>query len=226
VIIVIVAFVLVGGSIAVLGVLASGNVSGTEFSPTTFSTRTFGYCEIPLVHWQVTPVVRIAQSEPFETLLQAEKLIPTATGQPTAVWHLVSVERAGVTIQQGDAELLVKYLRSSSFGTHPTAMEWTQKNPELAKVFWPIVARLARRNEYLLVPDLFELTRMTNTPQELQAAMHEHLAKRYHRWANVEHNLDHPAPALELLDEALVYAQDLPKLHRELTKQRGQWSTE
>jgi hypothetical protein len=225
VIIVIVAFVLVGGSITVLGVLASGNVSGTEFSPTTFSTRTFGYCEIPLVHLQVTPVVRVAQSGPLETLLQAEKLLPPATGQSTEAWHLVSVERAGV-VQQGDAELLVKYLRGSSFGTNPAAMEWTQKNPELAKVFWPIVARLARRNEYLLAPDLFELARTKNTPQELKAAMHEHLANRYYRWAKIERDLNHQTPALELLGEALVHAKDLPKLHRELTIQRGQWSAE
>ena len=39
-----------------------GNISGTEFSPTHFQQRDFGFYEIPLIHLQISPIKRSAST--------------------------------------------------------------------------------------------------------------------------------------------------------------------
>ena len=43
-------------------VLSSGEVTGHEFCPETFSLRSVSYFQLPVVHVQVTPVIRTDQS--------------------------------------------------------------------------------------------------------------------------------------------------------------------
>jgi len=219
-------FILIAAAITLLGILAMGAVTGTEFSPNTFTTRSFEYREIPLIHFQITPVSRTIQTVPLESLLQSEKLLPPGTSEAADVWHLVSMSRAAVTVLRGDAELLVKYLGEPMGGTNSSWLDWTKKHPELAKEFWPIVARVARRNEYLLAPDLFEIVQSAKTAEELKQTLRQHLTTQYHRWAKVEHELGHQAKALELADEALFYAKDPPSPQPDLTKDRRQKAAE
>lgn len=224
-ILVAVIFLLIAGSLTVMAVLASGNVSGTEFSPTTFEVRQFSYYELPVVHLQLTPVERSNQSPVLDSFLENEKLLPPSGGS-NVDWHLVSVERSGITVQEGDAELLVRYLQASGFGVNISVLDWSKKHPELAKAFWPVIIRIARRHEYILIPDVFSLALEAKTPQELSDSLHRDLAQRYQKWAEVEHEAGRVEVALDKLDEALTHAQNFPTLNETLTKQRQQWSAQ
>src|SRR5262245_38754951 len=79
---------LVGGVVIPGPSLIFGTVSGEELSPDTFGRRTFAYCEIPLVRWQITPIRRASAGKGVEKFLAAKKLIPDST-EETPRWDLV-----------------------------------------------------------------------------------------------------------------------------------------
>lgn len=59
-----------------------GHVSGVEFDPVTFQTRTFQYYEIPLLHIQITPVRRKTRSPQASVYLSQNNLLQP--GGPSA----------------------------------------------------------------------------------------------------------------------------------------------
>ncbi|MEX0824972.1 MAG: hypothetical protein WD119_02335 [Pirellulaceae bacterium] len=136
-------------------ILMQGRVHGTEFSPTHFQTRSFSFHEIPLLHLQLTPIRRSAATAAASSYLRANNLIRVPPGTSTQ-WHLVRITRGMGPATPADSHILVKYLnldRSQS----AYWKQWSVDHPELAKALWPRIQRLAQRELYVLMPDLFEL---------------------------------------------------------------------
>lgn len=143
-----------------------GQVEGREFAPSHFEIRRFSFIEIPLLRLQITPIRRFSESSVLQSYLNTSSLITRPPGQPTA-WHLVELSRFGVSTQPADAKLLTDFLKIPYFGF---AMrrgaaaqsdlywhQWSIGHPEHAAVLWPQIQKLADRELYLLIPDVFQI---------------------------------------------------------------------
>src|SRR2546423_1877397 len=69
-------FVLVAG-VGMLTMLVRwfGCVNADEFSPDLFERRSFLYYEVPLVHWQITPIFYIDTTGDLEAFLTTSKYV-------------------------------------------------------------------------------------------------------------------------------------------------------
>lgn len=154
-----------------------GYVEGEEFSPTHFRSRTFTFYEIPIIRWQITPIRRKTTTPMAALTLTQTKLIQPPPGEPE-VWHLVSLQLGGDEAVNDDANLLMKQLR---FYTDGGAYwkNWSNDHPELAKEFWPTIAKLSERELYLLMPRLFEIVRQTEDPGLLRSLIRGYLQEEY-----------------------------------------------
>ena len=205
------AFVLVIGAFltllvlawAAIGTLLSGFVVGTEFSPYSLKTRSFTYYELPIIHWQVTPIKRTTTTGPVETYLMDNGIVPPMNSLKSDQWHLADVIGGGALRQRGDAGLLTSYLENSRHDWEA----WSKKHPELAQEFWPVVFRLARRNDYVLIPQLFDLVKDCDVAEDFKTRGNRLLVERYRAWATAEHDSNRSTSAVELLDEALFFAE-------------------
>jgi hypothetical protein len=209
----------VGGTVLVvfLATLWFGARGGEEFSPTTFSRRSFYYYEIPLLGIQVIPIVRDDKTNDLETLLQTKNYVAS---QPPAAprWDLVMASHSGMPVFHGDASILCNYLDATDEDGSRFWKTWTEKQSNLAAVFWPVVARVAHQQLYLFVPQLFELTSAESDPKRLAGSLARSLAQQYRRLAEMHQDLGDHKTALELLNEALRHApQD-----RHLTERRAE----
>jgi hypothetical protein len=154
------AFVLV----AVMWIGILGNVHGEEFSPDTFTRRTFEYRELPIMRWRISGVAHDHISGPLERRLQSDRqLLPTSTSVPPR-WHVISMVR-GSEVFADDAEILKRYLTAGDEDS-PYWLKWTESHKDLAQALWPAVAAAARSGQYTRLPDLFETAeQMTITSQ-------------------------------------------------------------
>ncbi len=137
--------------------IGSGSRSGEEFSPDDFSRRSFTYNRVPGLGWVLRKKRHMDLTGPLERNLISSGLIVPATNDPK-VWHLCddfsdSFPSKAVPIDY-DSRLLTGYLdlESSSGGSYWD--QWNDDHPQVAKVLWPMVADLARKNCYLGIPDL------------------------------------------------------------------------
>lgn len=155
----------IAGTILILfigvAIVTQGRVHGTEFSPSHFQTRSFTFHEIPLLHLQLTAIRRSVTVTPASSYLRANNLISVPPGNPTR-WHIVRISRGVSPAVPADAEILVRYLELDvdvSQGAY--WKQWSTDHPALAKVLWPRIQRLAQRELYVFMPDLFELAKRT-----------------------------------------------------------------
>lgn len=158
-----------------------GYVEGEEFSPTHFRSRTFTFYEIPIIRWQITPIRRKTTTPLAAITLTQMNLIEPPPGEPT-LWHLVSLNFGGGDPIHDDANLLMKQLRYRSDGNGFGSAywkTWSNDHPELAKEFWPTIAKLAQRELYLLMPRLFEIVRQTDDPDQLRSLVRGYLQEEY-----------------------------------------------
>ncbi|SRR6056297_1160845 len=191
-----------------LATLVQGKVSGKEFSPDDFGQRNFSFWEIPLVHLQVTPIRRSGSVNSLTSYLTAQKMIvipPTIAKQPSGTpiknWHLVNLSRGGIARPPSDAEILVHYL-NGDVGTR--WRNWSTDHPQLAAAFWPLVQRLAKRELYILIPDLFGIAQQADTVEQLNARTEQYVRDSYLRIATDLRDANKPAIARELLQEAIA----------------------
>jgi hypothetical protein len=211
------------GLVAVLTIatLLFGLHTGEEFAPDSFQRRTFYYYQIPLLGIQVTPIVREDQTSMFERYLRTNGFI--APGKPpTGRWDLVRATQGGKVRFRGDAEILCSYLDAVDPNDTPYWKAWSEKNADAAKVLWPLVARMARRQLYILVPEMIDLARGESNPARLRGRLEDSLAHQFLRLGQTEQALGNHEQAIELLDEALRYAPDDPEILtcRELSRQQ------
>jgi hypothetical protein len=128
-----------------------GHVEGSEFSPESFSRRSFSFYEIPLLGIQVTPVKRTAAAAPVEAYLLGQKWVAAL---PPAAWDLVAGWRGGRRVDPRGASALCNYLDTLDARGNLVWLDWSQTNASMAAVLWPVVARLARERLYEIIPDV------------------------------------------------------------------------
>jgi len=176
-----------------LTLLLTGWVEGEEFSPRLCQTRRFSYFEVPILQLQVTPITRKSTTpEAARFLTQAswwQTKPPGTSGlknsppakSPVAgpTWHLVSVTHGARNAQFDDAALLVQQLRRRDNSGSPYWKNWTKEHPELGKVLWPVIIRLANRELYLMMPPLFECAAASQAADRLQASIDASLRLQY-----------------------------------------------
>lgn len=188
---------LVGGVI-----LIQGSVSGTEFAPSHFQTRTFSFHEIPFLHLQITPVKRKIVANPAARQVRTAGYITTPRGTPPNTWHLVSISR-GPSTTPALASLLTDALE---LGVGQQFWQsWTTKHPKSAAVLWPRVQQLAQRELYVLIPELLQLAR-TQTADDgikLKSQIDQWLVVQYADLVLDMRAADRIALADGLLEEAL-----------------------
>jgi hypothetical protein len=178
-VLIIVCSILSAGLIAAV-ILIKGNVSGIEFAPSHFQTRSFSFYEIPFLHLQITPVNRKTTTNKTARQIRTSAWINAPRGQAPSNWHIVELSR-GPTRTPAIASLLVETLDlsdSSGLFWH----QWNQDHPQRAAILWPIVQRLAERELYVLIPELLQLARTLpgdDSPAELQDAIDPWLIQQY-----------------------------------------------
>ena len=164
--IIVLSVVLGGGLLILIAGATFGLFGGEEFSPDKFSRRRFYYYEIPLLHIQVTPVVRISQQSELETYLTRHNYVPKATRVPPR-WDPIFFHRGGASYWRGDAAIVCAYLDARR-DDELSWLAWSKTNPELAQVLWPLVAKVVRQEVYSFVPDLLEPTQYAKVPDKLK----------------------------------------------------------
>lgn len=191
-------------------VVVFGQVSGEEFSANTFQRRSFFYYEIPLLHWQVTAVRRNDTSNLLEKHLADTNMIGKPSGVKTSGvkkrrWDLVYSNRSDPDSALCDANILCEYLdrRDGHFELH--WLTWSHANPELANVFWPAVAEVARQELYLFVPDLVQAVKGIKQPKPLKRQLDLTLNLKYRDLAEIEQKLGRHKTAERWFTKALTY---------------------
>ncbi len=178
-----------------------GAVNGEEFNPHTLVRRSFRYYQIPGVRVQVSPIIRNTFSVGFEKHLTAQNFVKTSQ---KSVWHLVWAKGTRPQRVRGDASILIDYL---GHGDSPWK-KWSTDRPKLAKLFWPVIMDLARRNHYLIIPDLMDsaLDNEDEATSDFQHAVHRSLVEQYLHAAKIEQHENGSQPATEMLEFAVQYA--------------------
>ncbi|PHQ35155.1 hypothetical protein [Rhodopirellula bahusiensis] len=187
-----------------------GYVEGTEFAPKHFQTRRFSFYEIPLVHWQITPIHRVSTTPETARYLTQSKILIMPNSIPGR-WDLVEIRHGIQEIEPRDPALLVDHLRLMVDGK-PTWKQWSKKNPKLAKQFWPTIDKLADRELYILIPRLMELTRDVEDVATLKTTVADYLAEEYVSLIRDMRDAERHELADDLLAEALEESPDNPEL--------------
>ena len=137
-----------------------GQVEGDEFSPDDFSRRSFSYNQAPIFGWPIRKKSYIDTTTPLEKELIADKLI-TPTVNPKKTWHLTNDSGSGNGMMpvECDARFLTDYLDQRNDEGDYFWSTWNSRFPEPAKIYWPLVADLARDQMYLKVSDVMEFAK-------------------------------------------------------------------
>lgn len=176
-------------------------MSGKEFSPTHFQQRDFSFYEIPLIHLQITPIKRSGSTPRTATYLRQNSLITPGSGTPTT-WHLVSISRGLTGTTPADANLLIDQL-NLQIKADEFWRTWSIDHPKRAKAFWNVIQKLALRELYILMPQLFELAQIDQTPQQLQESLDDLLRRQYRGLILDMRAADRDQLADQLLAEAI-----------------------
>jgi hypothetical protein len=161
------------GSLVVLavlffvGVLIGGSVSGSEFSPQTFSIRYFNYARVPILNWQVSKTSVDSVQGSLACSVNITRNIPGAI-QGTPRWDLIQYSVSGREFPPGDAAILIEYLKASDANGLAVWDLWTIDHPNLAAVLWPVVQQLAIHQCYFAIPDIMQYALTKPSVDELK----------------------------------------------------------
>ncbi|MCI0361612.1 MAG: hypothetical protein L0211_24275 [Planctomycetaceae bacterium] len=205
------------GVILGLVILIFGSVWGVELNPHTLARRSYFFYEIPLVHWQVRGIKREEVGSVAVDFLEREKYVAAAKGAPD-VWHVVTGYRGMRQVKLGDADILVRYLEAEDSDDYHLWVKWSEQNPNLAKVFWPAVSRLAQEEEYVHIPELFDLTVGATDPVALQTSLNQKVGERLFELGRQLQQAQEHAEAKKYLDEASQLDPGNPLIKRAAEK--------
>jgi len=145
-------FAIFFGGIALLYSFQSVMVSGKEFSPQTFQTRSFSYWRIPGTKIRISGTSLSTAISPSGTPLL--KHLPT-NGVPVQ-WQVCQAAQGNARREDGPS-ILVSFLESLDADGAKTWDAWSFRNPQLAAVLWPIVQQVAYHQLYFCLPELLRL---------------------------------------------------------------------
>ncbi len=160
-------FFLIFLAAGLLAVLTFGRCSGDEFSAADFSRRAFHYFRLPIIKVQVSTVFRQNTPNDLVRHLQRKKYFPAAKPR----WQVMRHSTGFGPPYEADELILCDYLDQRDSSYRLRWLRWSRDNPKLARVFWPVVWRVANENLYLLVPDLFQRARFATNPTDLGAEL-------------------------------------------------------
>lgn len=131
-------------------VLGVSSISGKEFNPISFQTRTFSYHRMPWIGVRLSrTTLGTASSFASSDVL---KHLPTLPQPPE--WQVV--ELGGFLEEDHGASILVDALSRRNADGHNAWGAWSFENPNTAAVLWPLVQRVAILDLYECIPSLLE----------------------------------------------------------------------
>lgn len=200
--------ILVGGvllAMAWLWVVTFGGVAGEEFSPERFQRRQFTYYQIPGLGIQIRPVVRKAYRSNLEQFLVNKKYVQVTATEKKARWDLLHDTYHQPHGPDCDAGILSQYLDMTLESGGSFWEKWTSDHPRQAKVFWPAVAELARREMYIFLPELIEVARKHADSARFNRLVGGSLADSYAVLARAEQQSENHQRAIKLYGRALKH---------------------
>jgi len=190
-----------------------GHVSGNEFAPSHFVQRSFSFYEIPLFHWQITPIRRQDNTPAGATFVKTKILNTLPKGPPTS-WHLVSLSQGLSQETKADASFLLAQLELDN-GQQLYWRNWSQQNPKHAAILWPIIHQLAKRELYILMPMVFATADSgIQNPAEFQKLIDQQLSQEYASLITDMREAGKPDIAAKLLNEAITDYPNDPGIQR------------
>jgi hypothetical protein len=174
---------------AIVTIVLFGGVAGEEFCPQRFTVRQFSYYQIPFLKLQITPVTFSTSSRgnsPLVNHLRRNQLLGASSN--TLHWDVVSMSDVSQIADRGDAEILLKYLEQPGAKGAEDWFAWT-KNPqhgEVSRLLWPLIGRLAREGLYILMPEIFDAARASDSAGEFLKLCRNRVAPIAHHLATAE----------------------------------------
>ena len=139
-------------------------------------------------------------------------IIPTK--KPEKTWHLLwdgdqSYSRMSRRPRDCDAHLLTDYLDKTNEEGNVWSV-WNAKFPGNAKVFWPVVARLAQDQMYLKVPDVmdFALTWTEDNPKSFKKKLDRLTSEIYAELGQLDLEMDETVRGKKRLQASLSIQQN------------------
>ncbi len=169
-------FALLG--ILLLGMLIAifGLVEGEEFSPDAFRRRKFSYYQLPMFQLQITPVNRVDVPQDVDEMI-AKAIKAPGINSTSNTWEISKLLLPGGKISwEGESKILCDYLDLKNSEKSWIWEKWADKHPDMAKALWPIVADVARKGMYILIPDILEIAENADNVGELTGRIDEFLA--------------------------------------------------
>lgn len=198
---------LIGGLVCLPMLMFGGQHYGMEFSPDDFSRRSYEYRILPFFNTTISGIKYSPVKGGIGSKLVGDKLITPLQGT-NKTWHLLygSGYRSGNEIARDcDARLLADCLDKTDEDGNIWS-KWNTKFPGCAKVFWPIVAKMARDEMYLKLPDLMEFAMqcVKDDPVTFTKHLNETASKAYLELGQLDIELNQPERAkyrLKISDE-------------------------
>jgi hypothetical protein len=209
--------VVAAGLVVTFATVQFGGVHGVELNPYSFARRSYSFYEVPIIRWQVRGIRREDVASVVVDFLEQQKYLPAAKAAPD-VWHIVVGSRGMRPPRLGDADILVRYLETTTAENNHQWVEWSEKNPKLAGPLWKAVSRLAQDELYIYIPELFDKALAATDPVQFQNQLDAELAARLLelglRWQEAEEH----AEAKKYLSEAALHDPASPVIKRALEK--------
>lgn len=137
-------------------------ISGTEFSPNTFQTRTFTYSRVPWTRIRIAPTKLGA----ITNIASIDVLKHLSTSSRAQEWHVVRI--SGAPGESHGAEILVDALGQRTVDGMNMWGTWSTTYPNAATVFWPLVQQVSFQQLYECIPELMEVAETVNDPVMLE----------------------------------------------------------
>ena len=211
-------YILIGILIGIPSVLVLGAIwfswgmrSGVEFSPDDFTRRSFSYNKDPLFGFVFVGREYVTRTTDLETELISDGWIKPLI-RTKKQWHLVSDSRSNSELVSSDcdARFLTNYLDRTNSDFENIWTVWNRDHPKLAKVFWPVVAEMARDEMYLLLPDLMQFADNYNSKDTnaFQSAINDIRTNSYRKLGELDFELGRIARAKYRLAKAKTASPD------------------
>lgn len=217
----------------IMFVFLFGSVSGEEFNPWTFRRQSYKYVQIPLLRVQImptryksrtgpaansiAPILGLAPDPEFdeEDFGQDEDdtnsskpkiaVVKTQTANPAGRWDLVTSRRVAAVPWHGEAKILCDLLDMRDHKRNVTWKKWNTDHPKAANVLWPLIARTAQANLYVLIPELLEIATEETNAKKLQAKLEPFVVSEAEKMGAAFSKNSNHGRALESFQLALDY---------------------